>query len=56
MKVTIDIVLSDQAKTLLNKMPEVNESDFLAWVISKGPITIGGGRVIEYLEHLENQR
>lgn len=55
MKVTIDIVLSEQAKTLLNKMPEVKESDFLAWVISYGPMTIGGGRVIEYLEYLETR-
>lgn len=54
MEVTVDVTLSDQAKTLLDKMPDVKEADFTDWVLSQG-ITLGGGRVIDYVEYLKTK-
>jgi len=55
MKANVEIILSEQAKMLMSQMPNVKESDLIDWFLSNGPIAIGGGRVIEYIEWRKNR-
>jgi hypothetical protein len=54
MEQTMDVILSEQAKILVDNMPDIDEEKLIVWVCNKGR-SIGGGDVLAYLDYLNNK-
>jgi len=51
----VDISLSEQARTLIERMPDFDEDDFLNWFCNIRKIVVGGGDLIDYLSYLKKR-
>jgi len=54
MQRTVEVVISIQAKNMLEQMPNINEEDFLNWFCNVRKISAGGGDLVSYLEFLKD--
>lgn len=51
----VDVIISVQAQTMLDKMPDVNSKQFLNWFCNVRKISAGGGDLVSYLDYLSDK-
>ena len=52
----VNVVISEQAKLMLSRMPHINPEDFLEWFCNVRKISAGGGDLINYLDYLDSKK
>ena len=53
MQKTAEITISEQAKIMLEQMPNNNQDKFIEWYCNIRKVSIGGGDLIEYLAYIK---